>query len=95
MSSSSRMGEITRVNLSVERHRKSAFIRMARCASGTKRSDVRMLAVPGAVASLLASGLTTRFEASRLSPEIEADNNHDDSKVVRDPPKSSQEQVYS
>jgi hypothetical protein len=54
-----------------------------------------MLAVPDALPSLLASGLTTHFEASRLSPEIEAYNNHDDSNVVRDPPKSSQEQVCS
>jgi hypothetical protein len=95
MSSSSRRGEITRVNLSVETPSQIGVQPPVGCAGGTKRNDVRMLAVPDALPSLLASGLTTRFEASRLSPEIEADNNHDDSKVVRDPPKSSQEQVCS
>jgi hypothetical protein len=48
-----------------------------------------MLAVPDASQSLVASGLIASFEALRLSPEIEVDDVHCNSDVVKDFSKSS------
>ncbi|SJM34660.1 DUF4381 domain-containing protein [Mesorhizobium delmotii] len=91
MSSSDKMGEIIRVNLRVDPNaiaNLAALLKQGRVHSGMKwRSWLSRTLSQG----LFASGLRARFEAFWLSPEIEAEDLHSNSEVVKDFSKSSKQ----